>query len=397
MEYQLSLMLAAAALLTLTVNNHDFICHSTNKENFTKTFGNQHGYNVIFSTDIVTSNSHALLLFTSKSSHIKRCTPIISSQDQDNKKLFTLLLLVLAGDIETNPGPPPKHPCSICHRAVKQNDNALLCDQCETFTHKRCLKMNSITYSILEDHESMSWICCQCGLPSFCSSFFNSSLEDLSTDNSFSSLDTSLEDNSHPIPIATSSPKKSADDRPPKKKPCVTILLGNMQSLNNKKKEIAVCIENNNPDIILATETWLKGPEENIKPSDIFPDHRDKYSPWIKNRQHDNHGGVMTAISNNYISSEYPDTNANCEIKWAKIETPKQPPTYIGTYYQPKYKSEDALTELASSLRKSPQIQQSYWAAISTNQTSTGHQTPSNHPKTVSTKTLLPSANNYWI
>ena len=52
--------------------------------------------------------------------------------------LFSVVILLLTGDIETNPGPGPKHPCATSSKAVKSNQrvrcatngtmpNALVC------------------------------------------------------------------------------------------------------------------------------------------------------------------------------------------------------------------------------------------------------------------------------
>ena len=44
---------------------------------------------------------------------------------------LTLLLLLLGGDIEQNPGPrAPKHPCQICKRAVTWKQHEVACDDC---------------------------------------------------------------------------------------------------------------------------------------------------------------------------------------------------------------------------------------------------------------------------
>ena len=46
-----------------------------------------------------------------------------------NHKTNLVLLLILAGDIEVNPG--PKYQCDVCKKRVKRNDNAIQCDSCD--------------------------------------------------------------------------------------------------------------------------------------------------------------------------------------------------------------------------------------------------------------------------
>ena len=44
--------------------------------------------------------------------------------------LMLLLLLLLCGDNELNPG-PVKYPCGVCQKAVKNNGKAICCDECD--------------------------------------------------------------------------------------------------------------------------------------------------------------------------------------------------------------------------------------------------------------------------
>ena len=45
-----------------------------------------------------------------------------------------LVLLVLSGDVEANPG-PIRHPCTICSKCVRNNQWATLCSKCSMWTH----------------------------------------------------------------------------------------------------------------------------------------------------------------------------------------------------------------------------------------------------------------------
>ncbi len=115
-----------------------------------------------------------------------------------------LPLLLLAGDVHPNPGPRhPKFPCSSCSKAVKNNDQALCCDRCDRWIHSACCGMSAATYGSFQN-SSFSWLCPSCGLPSFNSSYFDSSILS-ETNNSFSVLNSTPEVDINLIPTTTTS------------------------------------------------------------------------------------------------------------------------------------------------------------------------------------------------
>jgi hypothetical protein len=46
-------------------------------------------------------------------------------------------------------------------------------------------------------------------------------------------------------------------------------------------------------------------------------------------------GGVLIAISNEYITSQVTELDTNCEIVWATIKSTGNKTLYLGTYYKP--------------------------------------------------------------
>ena len=120
---------------------------------------------------------------------------------------FFVSLLILSGNVELNPGPRTykfKYPCGVCSRPCKDNQPAIQCDSCNLWYHKKCLSMNTIVYKALEN-SSCSWICCQCGLPNFSSSLFDSS-QSLDHSNSFQPL---YQYNDHTTPLLDLAPPNS--------------------------------------------------------------------------------------------------------------------------------------------------------------------------------------------
>jgi len=66
------------------------------------------------------------------------------------------LLLLIAGDIEPNPGPPMSWPCAVCARPIRSNQESYLCNGCNTWVHKLCSKLPS------SKHYSAAWRCATC-------------------------------------------------------------------------------------------------------------------------------------------------------------------------------------------------------------------------------------------
>ncbi|KAJ8017921.1 Pygopus-like 1 [Holothuria leucospilota] len=208
-----------------------------------------------------------------------------------------LLTTLLAGDIESNPGPGrrPKFPCQICHKAAKWGQKAIECDKCQGWFHVTCLNMNEMIYNVLSEHPSYSWSCCNCGLPNFSSTFMESLL-DLELSNSFSLLShDSVEHSIHVmsqnpgVPLSASSPKIDRRNVRPKLNPSsnlrtlsaelsrrrlptnlkkLKIINVNCQSIRAKLPSFEVMLATEDPDIVIGTESWLN---DSIATGEVFP------------------------------------------------------------------------------------------------------------------------------
>ena len=76
---------------------------------------------------------------------------------------LAIVLLLLYGDIHSNPG-PPKHPCVTCAKTVISNQRRVVCDTCETWSHIKCVGIDRAASERLSDLDEM-WICIKCSLP----------------------------------------------------------------------------------------------------------------------------------------------------------------------------------------------------------------------------------------
>ena len=69
-------------------------------------------------------------------------------------------LILLAGDIEQNPG-PPTYPCPVCHRAYSRRRGAVQCTMCQQWL---CLSQHCSGISRIR-HYTPGWICQGCQPP----------------------------------------------------------------------------------------------------------------------------------------------------------------------------------------------------------------------------------------
>lgn len=293
----------------------------------------------------------------------------------NNKPAYLLLcigslLITDCYDIHPNPGPQaPKRPCGSCHKAVTWKHKAMCCESCETWFHKNCQAESSQIYDFpnISQNTNVSWICCTCGLPNFSSTLFNVSAT-LQTSNQFSNLSDCSFTSSIGSPAATSSPlpktTKSNRSRTKNSKAChrpLRCVTVNFQSLKNKKSELLVMIDTLKPDIIFGNETWL---DNSISSEEFFPKdlnfsiyRKDRKKP-AKNGKF--YGGVLLAISNEFISSELTELNTDCEIIWASINLIGSKTLYISSFYRPPSDDENGLLEFEKSLKlinpKNPDI-----------------------------------------
>ena len=259
-----------------------------------------------------------------------------------NFKYFSILLL-LSGNIELNPGPrTPKFPCGVCRKACTWKQQAVACDECDTWYHKQCLTMDTQIYNNLNN---VSWYCCACGLPNFSSGLFNSTtfnLADYSL-NSFYPLSpeyTPPNSNplpqtprSKPVPLSASTPKD-----PPKgsiKHPTrgIKTLVINFQSLWNKKVELSNLASDTKSDIIIGTETWLVSPEEDEenghKNSELLLEDYDIFRRDRPTRG----GGVLIAVKKDLCCEEI-SSSKETEAIFCKINIKNSRPLVIGSVYR---------------------------------------------------------------
>ena len=201
----------------------------------------------------------------------KRYFPEVSSQN--NLKICgpIVLLLLLSGDIQLNPGPRPlKYPCGICSKACKWTTPCVRCDSCLIYYHQHCMTMPDGIFQVLHN---VSWECFRCGVPNFSSSLFNSSSSISS--NSSNRFDAISPDNCpqnfvFDNPGMTSSPLGHSN--PPivntHSKKSLKVLVLNCRNIDGKKPLLDTLVDSVGGDVIIGTESWL---DSSINSNDVFP------------------------------------------------------------------------------------------------------------------------------
>ena len=75
----------------------------------------------------------------------------------------TYWLLLIAGDVEINPG-PIRFPCTVCQKPVRTNQRGVCCDACDLWTHASCARVGNEEYAKLSSECDLEWLCPTCVL-----------------------------------------------------------------------------------------------------------------------------------------------------------------------------------------------------------------------------------------
>ena len=151
------------------------------------------------------------------------------------------------------------------------------------------------------------------------------------------------------IPDRTVNTNKSSEFKRPYKP--LKALVINFQSMKGKVAEILTCLEVDDPDLIIGSETWL---DSSISSSEIMPS---GYTVFRKDRPVTSKkgitwGGVCIAIKSNIICHHRSDLDSDSEILWIEINITGTKPILVGSFYRPPNSDRDYLGNLRISLEK---------------------------------------------
>lgn len=209
--------------------------------------------------------------------------------------------------------------------------------------------MKTVIYEPLE-HSDASWYCCIYGLPNLSTSLFEDfEIHTYSLSSNLNETSTSINDSIQSTtnigpPQCTSSPTTKQNKCPVNKK-SLRLLNINFQSMKAKREEFWSMLEYTDPDIIIASETWLK-PE--IKESEVLPD--SYHFVARKDRPGSAHGGTAIIARSNIDAVEV-DTNTNTEFVAAAFSCKNLKKTLIiGSLYRPTNNNSEYTDDLCKAI-----------------------------------------------
>ena len=98
------------------------------------------------------------------------------------------LQLLLAGDVEVNPGPGgSSFPCGLCEIEANWSNGGIACEHCDVWYHRNCARLNLSSFNRLAS-PSRIWICYKCSSKNFSHFPFHYSQLYLTVSNSFDPL-----------------------------------------------------------------------------------------------------------------------------------------------------------------------------------------------------------------
>ena len=231
----------------------------------------------------------------------------------------SLLILLLSGDIELNPGPDV---CLQCKKTIRSNQRTATCLHCHIDAHLRCAQTKN-------NLPVQQWICPDClhlELPfwNVNDAFFISQDENNVGEHLEQATDENIDSNQQAL--------NSYRHR-------TSIALINTQSMLSTFPELEILLEEFKFDVICITETWLKTKKQE-KYVEI-----PAYNFVCKNRSLVKGGGVGIYVNEKLSFKERHDIvkiNDSIEHHWIEIKGKNKNSSYlVGCMYQPSSNEDD--------------------------------------------------------
>ncbi|KAJ8046701.1 RNA-directed DNA polymerase from mobile element jockey [Holothuria leucospilota] len=261
------------------------------------------------------------------SSHSTTLSGLIQHKHKLSHKLITTsLLLILAGDIASNPGPcasrKPRHPCVHCSKGVTARSKAVSCDSCERWVHIRCTYIisDAVYDTLVADGSDFNFLCNCCTLQSlpFGDTSSHPDVNDMNIDIA------NTDDGRMTKPSAALDEQFECFNQ----KGLHFIHL-NVRSLIPKLSELKLLAVRTKATIIALSETWL---DDSVTNAEISIE---GYSVLRRDRNR-NDGGVCLYVSNKVAFNSRLDLNCDqTEAVWVDLLLPKSKPITVCSGYRP--------------------------------------------------------------
>ena len=227
--------------------------------------------------------------------------------------------------------------CRSCSKQVKMNEQAISCDHCEMWIHRKCSDMGKKRYDKLKAVQYFRWVCNKCRKNEI-QHYDEINIQD-------------LPENEKPNTLA----ETKGDGRE------FLIININCRSIINKIEEIYYIFNEVNPDIACMSETWF---DESVpKQAYIPPGYkviRHDRTEIYKQRYGKNHGGGVAIFYKEHLKIEwksYP-TDEIEEMLWVHVKGKHS--FLLGTIYRADYtdtlNDENGESKIEESIRKASEL-----------------------------------------
>ena len=278
------------------------------------------------------------------------------------------ILIILAGDIEMNPG--PRFQCGLCKKYCKASDRLLECEECEKRFHASCSNLSDnellriesgdgawyctnckadcglCSGAVLKGHKAVqcdncdmwihnecsfiaetqyetvnntncTWICPKCEFFNFSDSFFGEQVN-VETENRFVPLTKVKKDRSPPCGTNKSSFISG-----------LKFISMNINSIRGKKLELLAFLDFHQPHVVAIQETKI---DSSIATSELFPE-TCPYSVYRKDRNIHG-GGVMLLVHKDISHMPITELENDSESIWVKVFANKTS-HFVASWYRP--------------------------------------------------------------
>ena len=242
--------------------------------------------------------------------------------------------ICLCGDVKKQPGPTKNEnstkvnerrisfPCSVCQKGVTKASKAILCDNCDKWTHVRCTNISLQRYNeCVQTGDDIPFVCEGCSwtsLPFHDDDFNDKAAEADATQASAASSQNQVNSD----PSFASIPKILSQKG-------LHFLHANVRSLLPRISEVRHLLSRTRASIFVATETWLDSTLNNREVA--VPDFE-----VVRLDRNRNGGGVALYVRNDLAFNIRPDLAVDgLEATWVEILLPKTKGILICGCYRP--------------------------------------------------------------